>query len=270
MLGVAWLGLELVTWGFPRAVPESSRPLILVSASVVALVWGAICSIPPIRFVKRFPARSLEIELTVGNILDSTATHHVAVLSSDYFDSCVETAISLRSLMGQLIATFFSGVKAKFDAEVDSSLRSQGIAGTHNPSKKRGTNRLYQYPAGTVAAVSLGARKAIVVVGATFDDVSSKTTTSASTLWTSLLAVWNAAAIEGHRGTIAIPIWGANLGNAPGNRLVLFQTLLCSFAASVGSQNQPPTKHLKIVVWEGDYHPQEFREMVQVLKQFEI
>ena len=83
-------------------------------------------------------------------------------------------------------------------------------------------------------------------------------------------AVWHAASIQGHRDAIAIPIWGSNLGNAPGNRLVLFQTLLCSFAASAASQNQPPTRYLKIVVWEGDYHPEEFREMVQVLKQFEI
>lgn len=180
-LGAAWLLLVFGTWAFPKAFEESSRPLIFTVAVVTALIWGVLRSLPPVRFVKRFPSKSVEVELTVGNILDPVASHHIAVLSSDYFDSCVDTAISARSLTGQLIATFFAGVKSRFDAEIDYSLKAQSIAGNHNPTKRRGTNRLYQYAIGTTAAVPLGTRRALVVVGATLDDVSSRTTTSTTT-----------------------------------------------------------------------------------------
>jgi hypothetical protein len=268
--GFVWLVLELATWVAPSVVKESNRPIILVIAFVIAFILGVLRTLPPTQSVKRFPSKSVEVELVVGNILEPSSDHNIAVLSSDYFDSCVNTAISVSSLKGKLIATFFAGVNSVFDTAVDNSLRSQGIAGLHNATKNRGKNRLQQYPIGTVAVVPVGIRRVLVVVASTFDDISSKTTTTASALWLSLLALWSTALTQGHREPIATPIWGANLGCAPGNRLVLFQTILCSFAATCASQNQPPTKHLKIVVWEGDYEPNEFREMVNVLQHFEI
>jgi hypothetical protein len=244
--------------------------LMLLIAAAFAVILGIYRAIPPVKFSKYFPNRGLEIELVVGDILDPKATHHIAVLSSDYFDSCVETAISKRSLKGQLIANYFDDVKSRFDSQIDLSLNSQLVSGVLNTSKKRGVNRTMQFPIGTTAEVSIGVRKAIVTVGANFDDSTSKTSTSAEALWRSLLGVWSAALTFGHRNPLAIPIWGANLGNAPGNRLVLFQTLLCSFAACTASQHQPPTKHLVIVIWPGDYHPQEFKSMTEVLRKFEL
>jgi Domain of unknown function (DUF6430) len=270
VLGVAWLALESVSWAFPVWISESSRPMFLLGALVFAVFWGVCSSLPVVRFTRTIPGRSLALELTVGDILDPKATDNIAILSSDYFDSCCDTAISTKSLKGQLIRIFFDGSKATFDAAIDASLRKQNILGIHNSMKQLGKNRTMKYPVGTAASVSIGTRKAILTVGANFNDSNSKTTTTAQALWCSLLGVWDASATLGHREPIAVPIWGANLGNAPGNRLVLFQTLLCSLAAATASSHSPPTKHLKIFVREGDYNPAEFRAMVEILKNFEL
>ena len=262
--------LEVATFAWPEIVPGTKRPAVVLAAVAISLAWGALRSLPPVHSVKKFPSKSVQIELTVDDILDPKSNQHIAVLSSDYFDTCVNTAISARSLMGKIVTSFFGGVISTLDALVDQSLQKQGITGTENPIKKHGTNRPNQFRIGTFASDPLGARKALIVVASNFDDATTKTTTTAEALWISLLALWRACLVEGHRETIAIPIWGANLGNAPGNRLVLFETILCSFAAASASQHQPPTKHLRIVVWQGDYDPDEFREMADCLQRLNI
>lgn len=270
ILGASWLLVELLFWGFPHLIEQSARGPLIVAVLVIALLCALAVAIPPVRFVKSFKSRSIRIELGIGDLLDPKHSDNLAILSGEYFDSCFKTAIAPGSIKGQLINSYFGQDSAEFDRAVDASLTAQGITGTENPSKKRGTMRMTQYPIGTTASVSLGNRRAFIVAGAHFDDATSRTTTSPSGLWTSLLAVWRAAATHGQRKPLAIGIWGSNLGNAPGNRLVLYQTLLCSLAAYCASNNQPPTTTLRILTWPGDYSGSEFREMIEVLNSFEL
>lgn len=267
-LGGAWLILETLSWAYPSLFSASDRPIILGCAALVGVSIALAKALPPVKCMKAFPGKGAKIELVVGDILCPNETCNIGILSSDYFDSCVSTAISIRSVKGQFVQRFFQGNVGPFDAAVDASLDAQGIVGAHNPEKKRGANRTQRYPIGTAATVPLSGRNAFLIVGPTIDVETTKTTTDAHGLWTSLLALWNAAATHGARDAIAIPIWGANLGNAPGNRLVLFQTILCSFAAAWASGHQPPTRHLKVVIWHGDYDPREFNEMASWLKSF--
>lgn len=269
-LGVAWLLLEIISWAFPQLIDENIRPEAIGVASMLGFCFALIKAIPPTQFSKAFVGKSTKIELLVGDILNPTNNFNLGVLSSNYFDSCISTAISAKSLKGQLIKRFFQGNVGPFDAAVDASLIVQELTGTYNPNKKRGSNRTHYYPIGSVATVSLSQRTAFLVVASTIDINTTKTETDAQALWTSLLALWKAASTQGSREPVAIPIWGANLGNAPGNRLVLFQTILCSYAAACASENLSPTKHLKIIVWKGDYDPIEFRQMADWLNSFEL
>ncbi|WP_339732384.1 macro domain-containing protein [uncultured Pseudomonas sp.] len=267
---MTWLLLELTSWAYPDLISESKRPLILAFAILAGIISSITKSIPPTHFKKTYTSKNTTIELLVGDILAPQETFNIGVLSSNYFDSCISTAISARSLKGQLIQNFFHGSFIQFDAAVDSSLRQQGVSGNVDNQKTRGANRTIYYPIGTVASIPISQRTALLVVASTFDINTTKTTTNAHALWESLLSLWSAASTLGVRQPIAIPIWGSNLGNAPGNKLVLFQTLLCSFAAACASSNQPPTTHLKIVIWRGDYNPDDFRQMADWLSNFEL
>ncbi len=269
-LGTLWLVLELSSWALPNIYDDILKIYALTGASIISFIWATYRSIPPVQYKKRFKSRSTTIELRVDDLIENAKSRHIGILSSNYFDSCTNTAISAHSLKGKLITSYYSGLMASFDSAVDQSLNKNGIVGVENPGKQRGVNRLRRYEIGTVAAVPVGSFKAILVVGAEFEDSSSFTSTNAMGFWASLLALWRGAQLEGHRQPIAVPIWGANLGNAPGSRLVKFQTLLCSFAVASAAANQPPTTDLHIVVWKGDYDPEEFRTMAEVLSEFEM
>jgi len=268
VLGAIWLLIEFTTWAFPEAAVHN-RVLFLLACGL-SLVAAMLFSFPRLTYAKYFPSKSVTIELVVGDILDPASPSNIAVLSSDYFDSCAKTAISPHSVVAKLIASYFSGKNEEFDSRVDESLLAQGITGQENPEKVNGRNRTKQYPIGTTAAVSTGIKKAFIVVGTHFDDRSTKTTATPLTTWVSLHSLWSAAAVHGHRQSLSVPLWGAHLGNAPGNRLVLFQTLLCSFASASATMNQPPTSHLQIFVWKGDYRPAEFDAMRDILENFEM
>lgn len=246
IFGAIWLLIEFSTWAFPDLAVH--RRGLFLAASGVSFVTAALSSFPRLTYSKYFPSKSVTVELIVGDILDPASPSHVAVLSSDYFDSCTKTAISPYSVKAKLIASYFAGKNDDFDARVDESLNAQGITGKDNPAKVNGRNRTMQYPVGTTAAVNVGTKKALLVVGTHFDDTSTKTTATPLTIWASLHSLWSAAATHGHRQSLSVPLWGAHLGNAPGNRLVLFHTLLCSFASASATMNQPPTSLLQVFV----------------------
>lgn len=268
IFGAIWLLIEFSTWAFPDLALH--RRGLFLAANSISFITAALLSFPRLTYSKYFPSKSITVELIVGDILDPASPSHIAVLSSDYFDSCTKTAISPHSVKAKLIASYFAGKNDDFDARVDDSLKAQGVKGTDNPAKVNGRNRTTQYPIGTMAAVNIGTKKALIVVGTHFDDTSTKTTATPLTIWTSLHSLWSAAATHGQRQSLSVPLWGAHLGNAPGNRLVLFQTLLCSFASASATMHQPPTSVLRIFIWKGDYRPAEFDAMRDILENFEL
>jgi hypothetical protein len=267
-LGTGWLFIEFTAWVLPSLEIDRAATFLLVLTA--SALWATHQLLPPVSFRRVFKGKNLSINVEVGDLLDPSRNQHIAILSSEYFDSCTETAIAAQSVKGQLISRYFQH-KSEFDERVDSSLRTTASVGTHNPDKtKVGPNRTVRYPIGTTAAVSIGQRLALLVVAATMDIADrGRTRTSANDLWVSLNALWRAAHRDGHRGRLSMPLWGANLGGAPGNRAVLFETILCSFAAATGHFGHTPTNDLTIVIWKGDYSPAEFRHFEKILLNFE-
>lgn len=265
VLGALWLGFELLTW-ITSDFAAGHRGKVVLGAAFLSSVAAFWTTAPELSARKHFASRGVSIELVTGNILDLAINSDVAVLATDHFDSCMDTVISKKSLLGQLIMMNFGGNKLEFDSQVDRALAQQNIVAQPTKSRPFGINRPVRYPMGSVAPLHIGTHKAHIVAGTRFDG---KSTMDHDLLWNSLMALWHSVAKNGHKDPIAVPVWGSSLSNAPGNRVSLFSTVLSSFAAFV-AQEGLPTARLTIVVWDGDYNASEFTSMSNILSSFEV
>lgn len=276
LAGFVWGASELLAWVLhsfevtqTNLMVESTR----VGSFAVALLLGFFTStwrkFPRLEYQKKFGESGFTIRLEVGNILECSPGNDIAILSSDFFDTCVDTAIAKHSIKGQLIQTYFDGSSSKLDAALDHALSSSGATGELVEDKGFGSNRPYRYPIGTVARVSIGDRFVYLVVGATIQDTAT-TSATVSDCWRGLLSLWHSVATAGDKRGLSVPVWASGLGRAPGSRLALLLTVFGTFILAQGEEEGGVTTLLNIVIYDGDYSPGEFRDLQRMVEQLPL
>ncbi|MBP8805561.1 MAG: hypothetical protein KBG48_12400 [Kofleriaceae bacterium] len=191
---------------------------------------------------------------------------NIAILSSDYFDTDVLTAISPSSLIALLAKEWFAGDRALLDEAIAASLRVRGIVGDENGGSDK-PGKSTRYRVGTVAVVrhpAESARRAFLGVGATMRD-DTVTIATPEMLWTSLCALWRAVFDYGPADPVSLPIWGSGLGRAGLPQSHLGAMVLHSFAVMAKQLGRSPCPNVQLMIWPPDYDRDTFACLATIL-----
>lgn len=264
-LGIIWLLVEMPSF-FLEYKPGNWGVAYLVGVVVAGLVYVPIAHWPRTVYERRFARTGARIRVEVGDLLSNDRPGAIAVLSSDYLDTDVRTALNPSCLKAQLVRRCFHDMPSNLDKEIDEYLSQNQVMGQPNADKKKGKS--VQYPIGTIARVNTGGRNTYIVVGAKMDPATTGTRADLETLWLSLLSLWSQASLDCRDSDLSIPVWGSGIGAAPYSKMSLIYLILASYA--MASYGKPVCARLRIVIWTKDYNAGEFSSIRNAISELEL
>jgi hypothetical protein len=235
---------------------------ITLSVAVISVAYGTFRAWPRRRIVRQFVRPDMMVKVIVGDLFDQDA--HLVIGMSDTFDTDTtgNLIINSGSVLGQHLQRVYGGDRQRFDRELADALSGVRPASVEPADTKVG--KLERYPIGTVAILGPPRRRTFAVAYTRMGtDLIARG--SVDYLWHGLNEVWNAMYRHGQRGTIAIPLIGAEFARISSlNKESLLKMILLSFVAR--SREDPVCRELVVVVHPEDYEKINMLEVMAYLR----
>lgn len=199
---VLWTILESASFLIADLKP---RGWLTFSTMVAVSIIIGICRVLPKRSVTIW-IKSIDTRINArfGDLFSQEGMKVIPV--NEYFDSELGDHVSPRSIHGQLIAQYFSGHPASFDALVDSDLTSTTVEHVD-----RTTGRQNRYSIGTTAMISTGGDRFLLLALCLTDLTTLKASCDVPQLWNALSGLWPAVRNRAGGAPISIPLIGGGL-----------------------------------------------------------
>lgn len=207
---------------------------------------GALFTIIPRREISRqFSVPDIKITIKVGDLFQEGG--NLVIGTNDVFDTDIDikrNIIKPTSIQGQFLTKVYKNNLSQLDKDIENAL--QGLPG--NPDNRKTIGKNIRYPIGTVATLTVNAKKyfcsAYSYMG---DDSNFKAQSSIKDLSNSLEMLWQEIGLKGSNEKVVMAVLGSDLariGNAAHADLI--QLIVSSFI--LASRVQPITKELAIII----------------------
>lgn len=260
-VGWFWLCVSLGDHFF-RNKFDWRNPKLLVAGSVIALICAVWHRFPRTAFTIRSKASKTQIEVVVGDLLEESG--HIVIGCNDFFDTELPQIISPNSIQGKFLQREYNGRHDVLDADIDKSLQDQNISGIDEPGKQFGKH--VRYPIGCAAV--LGAKQKVYLTAFAHMRDDMTTRTNSEDLWASLCELWRVVRRTANLEVVSMPVLGAGLGRAPGSWAMLAILSVMSFAMM--TREEIVTQKLRLLVYAGDYKPEDFAYLYAVLRRLDF
>ncbi len=256
--GVIALVLGILDVLFPNKLNFGYVGIIVVS--VASLLWGII-SILKRKISHPLSRLNTKITIKVGDLFQEDA-NNLVIGMNDVFDTEKGDIIKLTSIQGQFLTRIYGDDKNRLDQDIDKAL--QGISGNQDSQKTRGKNQ--RYPIGTVATLSVGAKKYFC---SAYSRMGNNLQAQSNIKWlsTSLQMLWEEIGVKGQNDKVAMAVLGSDLariGNASYSDLIK----LIVFSFVLASREKLVTPELIIVINQKNLEKVNMLELDDFLRNF--
>lgn len=258
---VAWFWLIIsVGTHFYKNELDWHSPILLVAGCAVALLVAMWRTFPRTKCAIYSKASKTHIEIKVGDLLEESC--HLVIGVNDCFDTQLPQIISENSIQGKFLIRRYSGRQDLLDKEIGEAL--DGLRGQVDATKQFGKST--RYPVGSVAVLGTKTKAYLVA----FTEMRCDTTTETTTefLWASLCALWRSVRRTANLAPVSMPVLGAGLGRAKASWLTLAVLSIASFAMM--TREEIISTKLTLLVYPGDYRPEDFAFLCTFLKKLDF
>ncbi len=259
VFGVLALLLGVLDIFFPKTFNLGYEGLILFSC--VSLVWAAYAVIPGREFSRQLTVPDTKIRIKVGDLFKEDA--HLVIGFNDVFDTEKGDIIKPSSIQGQFLTRVYNEDRPRLDKDLEDALR--GASGRQDNQKTRGKNK--RYPVGTVATVTVGAKKYFCVAYSRMGN-DLRVQSDVKRLSTSLETLWEEIRLKGQCEPIAMAVVGsdlARLGNTVSHS-TLIKLVVSSFI--LASREKLVTHELVIVIHKSNMDKVNMVDINEFLQNF--
>ncbi len=259
VFGVLALLLGVLDIFFPKTFNLGYEGLILFSC--VSLVWAAYTVIPGREFSRQLTVPDTKIRIKVGDLFKEDA--HLVIGFNDVFDTEKGDIIKPSSIQGQFLTRVYNEDRQRLDKDLEDAL--QGSSGRQDNQKTRGKNK--RYPVGTVATVTVGAKKYFCVAYSRMGN-DLRVQSDVKRLSTSLESLWEEIRLKGQCERIAMAVVGsdlARLGNTVSHS-TLIKLVVSSFILT--SREKLVTHELVIAIHKSNMDKVNMVDINEFLQNF--
>ncbi len=259
VFGVLALLLGVLDIFFPKTFNLGYEGLILFSC--VSLMWAGYAVIPGREFSRQLTVPDTKIRIKVGDLFKEDA--HLVIGFNDVFDTEKGDIIKPSSIQGQFLTRVYNDDRPRLDKDLEDALR--GASGRQDNQKTRGKNK--RYPVGTVATVTVGAKKYFCVAYSRMGN-DLRVQSDVKRLSTSLETLWEEIRLKGQCERIAMAVVGsdlARLGNTVSHS-TLIKLVVSSFI--LASREKLVTHELVIVIHKSNMDKVNMVDINEFLQNF--
>lgn len=239
VFGLLALILSVLAIFFPKEFDFGFTGLLLFIAA--SLAWAIYKVIPGREISRQLTVPDSKITIRIGDIFAQDA--HLVIGMNDVFDTEKGDIIKPSSIQGQFLTKVYGDDRARLDKDLEDALH--GLLCKVDTHKTRGKNK--RYPIGTVATVTVGAKKYFCVAYSRMG-IDLRVQSDVKKLSNSLDALWEEIRRKGQCERVAMAVVGsdlARLGNTVSHG-TLIKLIVSSFI--LASREKLITHELVIVI----------------------
>jgi len=257
--GLLAIILSVLDIFFPKVFNFGYEGLLLFSG--ISLAWALYKVIPGREVSRQLTVPDSKISIKIGDLFAQDA--HLVIGMNDVFDTEKGDIIKPSSIQGQFLTRVYNDDRSRLDKDLENALR--GLTCKLDAHKIRGKNK--RYPIGTVATVTVGAKKYFCVAYSRMGN-DLRVQSDVKRLSTSLDMLWEEIRLKGQCERVAMAVVGsdlARLGNTVSHS-TLIKLIVSSFI--LASREKLITHELVIVIHKSNMDKVNIVDINEFLQNF--
>lgn len=242
ILGIIWLGIEIVNYFFKDMVPVRAQLFWFILA--VSLVVSLLFNLQKLKFDYSIKNKDIKIKLVIGDIFKQNGD--IILATNTTFDTTLMNGfISNNSIQGQLATNYYLKIE-HLDQELEECLERCKVSEILNRSASK-NNR---YPIGTTVKLIHSNFKSYWVALSDVNE-NGKPASDFQNLQIALESLWEFMLDNGHMERLVIPIFGSGKSAINESREKILKEIIYSFVTF--SNEKKITEELVVCIYPKDF-----------------